>query len=250
MMSIGAVSAYQYSPASAQAQISAAAPASEFLQPENAAGRFPSIDQTATSSALGDETTAKQDAATVEQAEQQKRAQLAKVEAELQRVTQQEISELAARDREVRSHEQAHMAVGGQHAGAVQYDYERGPDGRLYAVGGEVGIDTAAVAGDPQATIDKMEQVRRAALAPAEPSGQDLAVAAQAAQAIAQARAELATEPAETVARADALAAEEDEESAGNNDAVITEVSPRDLSLYRDIAASTGAASGGLDIRA
>jgi hypothetical protein len=85
------------------------------------------------------------------------------------------------------------MAVGGQYAGGVSYDYSRGPDGRLYAIGGSVSIDTSPVAGDPLATVDKMQQVQRAALAPAEPSGADLAIAAQAAQLIAQARAEIAT---------------------------------------------------------
>lgn len=110
---------------------------------------------------------------------------------------QTELRELASRDREVRTHEQAHKAVGGQYAGAISYSYERGPDGRLYAVGGSVSIDTAPIPGDPQATLQKLQQVQRAALAPAQPSAQDLAVAAQAAQAMAAARAELASEVVE-----------------------------------------------------
>ncbi len=101
------------------------------------------------------------------------------------------VSELSSRDREVRSHEQAHLSVGGIYASAPQFSYERGPDGRNYAVGGEVSIDAGAVAGDPEATIRKLEQVRRAALAPAEPSPQDRRVAAQANQGIIQARADL-----------------------------------------------------------
>ncbi|MEJ2153906.1 MAG: putative metalloprotease CJM1_0395 family protein [Desulfobacteraceae bacterium] len=44
--------------------------------------------------------------------------------------------------------------------------------------------------GSPDATIRKMQQIRRAALAPAQPSGTDRAVAAQAAQIEAQARME------------------------------------------------------------
>lgn len=102
------------------------------------------------------------------------------------------LRKLKARDREVRAHEQAHQAVGGAYAGAVSYTYQRGPDGAQYAVGGEVSIDVAPVAGDPQATIDKMRTVRAAALAPAEPSGQDRAVAAQAMQLMLQAQTELA----------------------------------------------------------
>jgi len=110
------------------------------------------------------------------------------------RLEQMEIADLTARDREVRVHEQAHAAVGGALAGSPTYSYTRGPDGRSYVTDGEVSIDTAPVAGDPQATLAKMDQVRRAALAPAEPSAQDMRVAAQAqAQATAaQARGELA----------------------------------------------------------
>lgn len=103
-----------------------------------------------------------------------------------------QLSELKSRDREVRAHESAHQAVGAQYAGSVSYTYQRGPDGAQYAVGGEVSIDVAPVQGNPQATIEKMRVVRAAALAPAEPSGQDRAVAAQAMQLMLQAQAELA----------------------------------------------------------
>lgn len=103
----------------------------------------------------------------------------------------QEIQELASRDREVRAHEQAHARVGGKYAGAPVYDYERGPDGASYAISGEVPIDVAPIAGDPEATIQKMRQVQRAALAPAEPSGQDRAVAATAARYLLEAQSEL-----------------------------------------------------------
>lgn len=109
----------------------------------------------------------------------------------------EQLADLKARDREVRAHEAAHQAVGGQYAGAISYVYERGPDGAQYAVGGEVSIDTAPVDGDPQATIEKMRTVRAAALAPAEPSPQDRAVAAQAMQLMLQAQAELASELSE-----------------------------------------------------
>ncbi|HET8849242.1 MAG TPA: putative metalloprotease CJM1_0395 family protein [Marinobacter sp.] len=103
-----------------------------------------------------------------------------------------QLSELKARDREVRAHEAAHQAVGGQYAGGMSFTYQRGPDGAQYAVGGEVSIDIAPVQGDPRATIEKMRVVRAAALAPAQPSGQDRAVAAQAMQTMLQAQAELA----------------------------------------------------------
>ena len=105
----------------------------------------------------------------------------------------QQIKELKARDTEVRMHEQAHAAVGGQYAGSPSYEYQRGPDGTNYAVGGEVPIDVGVINGDPQATIEKMQTVRAAALAPAEPSGADRAIAADATQKIAAAQAELAS---------------------------------------------------------
>ncbi|MDR0363325.1 MAG: hypothetical protein LBJ46_11690 [Planctomycetota bacterium] len=98
---------------------------------------------------------------------------------ELSEEEEARVEELKARDREVRQHEQAHMAVGGAYAGAASYTYERGPDGQNYAVGGEVSIDVSPES-DPEATIAKMRVVRAAALAPANPSGQDMSVAAQA----------------------------------------------------------------------
>lgn len=107
--------------------------------------------------------------------------------------TENELRELKRRDQQVRAHEQAHISAGGRYVrSAAQFSYETGPDGRRYAVGGEVSIDISAVPGDLQATIRKAETVARAALAPADPSAQDRAVAASAQQLIAQARVELA----------------------------------------------------------
>jgi hypothetical protein len=120
------------------------------------------------------------------------------------------LTDLKARDREVRAHESAHQAVGGQYAGSISYVYERGPDGAQYAVGGEVSIDVSPVAGDPQATIEKMRVVRAAALAPAQPSGQDRAVAAEAMQQMLQAQSEMAMESQEGPRSAGEAGSEED----------------------------------------
>lgn len=90
------------------------------------------------------------------------------------------VDQLKARDREVRDHEEAHARVGGPYAGAPSYTYQTGPDGQQYAVGGEVPIDVSEIPGDPAATIDKMDVVKAAALAPAEPSSADRNVAAEA----------------------------------------------------------------------
>lgn len=93
-----------------------------------------------------------------------------------------QLRELKQRDAEVRAHERAHMAAGGQYVkGGPHYTFQQGPDGRQYAIGGHVDIDVSKVPGDPEATRQKAEQVRRAASAPGEPSAQDREVAAEAA---------------------------------------------------------------------
>jgi hypothetical protein len=103
------------------------------------------------------------------------------------------VAKLQARDADVHAHEEAHLAAGGSLVtSAASYTYERGPDGRSYAVGGEVGIDTSPVEGNPQATVAKALHIEAAARAPADPSAQDQAVAAQAAAMAAQASAEMA----------------------------------------------------------
>lgn len=105
---------------------------------------------------------------------------------------QREVEELKKRDQEVRAHELAHLAAAGAHAGGgISFEYRQGPDGKRYAVGGEVSIDTSAVANDPEATLRKARQIQAAAYAPAEPSGQDRAVGQQAAQMAAQAQQEI-----------------------------------------------------------
>ncbi len=92
---------------------------------------------------------------------------------------QQQVQKLKQTDTNVRQHEAAHQAAGGAHAGSASFTYTRGPDGKTYATAGEVQVDISA-ASEPAQTIAKMEQVKAAALAPADPSPQDLRVAAQA----------------------------------------------------------------------
>lgn len=101
------------------------------------------------------------------------------------------IDELKSVDQRVRSHEQAHLAAAGELAqGGANFSYRRGPDGRQYAVGGEVRIDVSP-ADTPQETIIKAQRIKAAALAPADPSVQDRAVAAQATQMALQAQLEI-----------------------------------------------------------
>lgn len=116
---------------------------------------------------------------------------------ELTEEEKRQVAELKKRDREVKAHEQAHMAAGaGVITGGATYEYTTGPDGKAYAVGGEVSIDVSP-AQNPEATIRKMEQIQRAALAPAQPSTTDRAVAAQAAQMAQTARMELSRQEKE-----------------------------------------------------
>jgi len=105
-----------------------------------------------------------------------------------------QVRELKQADRNVRAHEMAHMAAGaGMVKGGAAYSYKQGPDGNLYAVAGEVSIDTSE-GRTPQETITRMQRVKAAALAPSDPSPQDRAVAAAATAKAAEAAAELATQ--------------------------------------------------------
>lgn len=148
----------------------------------------------------------------------------------------QEIRELQLRDQEVKAHEAAHAAAGGAYAGAPKYTYERGPDGKSYATDGEVRIDTSPIAGDPQATLQKAQQIRTAALAPAEPSAQDMKVAQKAQSMAAKARMEISSEPAEAV----------EEHAATDND---SEMIQNDVPSAQDHVENRTVASSGVAAR-
>lgn len=114
--------------------------------------------------------------------------------------TEQEIKELRKRDAEVKKHEQAHKAAAGSYyVSGPHFEYKVGPDGHRYAVGGNVKVDTSEISGDPEATIKKARQIRRSALAPADPSAQDRQVAAEAARLELKASQELAKQRSEEV---------------------------------------------------
>ncbi len=113
-------------------------------------------------------------------------------DSQLTRAELQLVTELKKVDSEVRRHEMAHVAAGGSLiTSGANFTYKRGPDGQNYAVTGEVSIDTSAIPGDPQATLQKMKKVKNAALAPAHPSAQDLKVASQATSMASKALSEL-----------------------------------------------------------
>lgn len=138
------------------------------------------------------EQSTKQEAAQNDPRETEEKAQNRQTPQQLTEEEKHLLDALKARDREVRAHEAAHRAVGGQYVrGGISYSYQHGPDGNPYAIGGEVSIDASSVPGDPRATVEKAEQVKRAALAPVDPSAQDQAVAAHAVQMASQARSEI-----------------------------------------------------------
>ncbi|MEQ6884312.1 putative metalloprotease CJM1_0395 family protein [Salicola sp. Rm-C-2C1-2] len=146
---------------------------------------------------------------------------------------QSTVQELRRRDQQVRQHEQAHQVLGGQYAGAATYTYQRGPDGQLYAVGGQVSIDSSPIPDDLEATINKMQTVRSAALAPAEPSPQDIRVAQEATRQLLQARSELRSQRQQG-----ADAGEGETQSAPGAEAAASDRSGGDdarISLFRNV---------------
>lgn len=115
-----------------------------------------------------------------------------KTEGDLSQAEMQEVQQLKARDAEVKAHEQAHIAAAvGLTASAPSYDYQTGPDGKKYAVGGEVNISFMS-GNNPEEDIRNAETMRNAALAPSEPSGQDRSVAKSAEKIIQEAKEKLA----------------------------------------------------------
>ncbi|MBO0347031.1 hypothetical protein J0X15_17525 [Roseibium sp. CAU 1637] len=169
-----------------------------------ATGSTPSAESTATQQASAEDAEQAQQAGPVD-------GEAADDEADatgdgLSEEEEKQVKELAQRDREVRAHEQAHARTGGPHAGAPSYTFQQGPDGKRYAIGGEVAIDTSKER-TPEATIRKMQVVIRAATAPAEPSSQDMKVAQQARSALQEAQTQARTE------RTEELRGEGDEET-------------------------------------
>ena len=137
----------------------------------------------------------------------------------------QKLQVLRQRDREVRAHEMAHVAAGGSLVrGGASFTYEVGPDGQRYAMGGEVGIDTSP-GRTPVETLAKADQIRAAALAPTDPSGQDRQVAAMATRMAMQARMELATQGNTSVRRNDTSGTTGQPTLAAYTDAVPSEQS-------------------------
>ncbi|GAB3264611.1 putative metalloprotease CJM1_0395 family protein [Chitinimonas naiadis] len=126
---------------------------------------------------------------------QEGKTQLTQVGKQLSADELAQVEKLKARDREVRQHEQAHLAAaGGLTISGPSFSYQRGPDGVNYAIGGEVSIDTSP-GNTPEETLRKARQIERAALAPKDPSSPDRSVAARARQMAQEAQLQLAEQP-------------------------------------------------------
>ncbi|MGD9554650.1 MAG: putative metalloprotease CJM1_0395 family protein [Arcobacteraceae bacterium] len=103
-----------------------------------------------------------------------------------------QLAELKAADSRVKAHEAAHQS-GPAASGGASYTYKKGPDGVMYAVGGEVPvrIETGST---PQESIMNLQGVIATALAPADPSPQDISIASKARVMMMKAQQELAAE--------------------------------------------------------
>ena len=78
-------------------------------------------------------------------------------------------------DSQVKTHEQAH-AAGAPTTAPINYSYQVGPDGNLYASGGSVRFDTSIPDDEASANV-KLSKLQSAASAPAELSAADSNIA-------------------------------------------------------------------------
>jgi hypothetical protein len=140
---------------------------------------------------------------------------------------EEQVQRLKAVEEKVKAHESAHKAAGGALTGAVTYQYTTGPDGKRYITGGEVSISIQK-GSTPEQTISNMEQVIRAALAPADPSPQDRAVAGEAAAAEQQAKQE------ESAAKSDE-AQGKNKSSNASPSGTVRSASPSQAAAYQTI---------------
>lgn len=158
--------------------------------------------QAITDSLKKDADTTEKNQTIIQQESEKRRAEEKKDKAEDEKDSQ--IRELKQIQQEVIAHEAAHQAAAGELGGGVSYTYTQGPDGQKYITGGEVPIRFKEGA-TPEETLRNMQKVQAAANAPADPSGQDIQVAAKAAALAAKARSEISqknsSEHTETVAK-------------------------------------------------
>lgn len=135
------------------------------------------VEEDPRSRAIADSKKAQQEKETQEQ-KSQKEENSSSVD-ELSQDEERLVQDLEARDSEVRAHESSHQAAGGGMVGAASYTYQQGPDGKMYAIGGEVPINIPT-GSTPEESIANARQAAAAAMAVADPSPADYSVAASA----------------------------------------------------------------------
>ncbi|MDT8337807.1 MAG: putative metalloprotease CJM1_0395 family protein [Sulfurimonas sp.] len=133
------------------------------------------------------------------------------------------VYELSSRDTEVRAHEAAHQAAGGGMTGAASYSYQQGPDGRMYAIGGEVSISIPS-GSSPQESMRNAQQAIAAAMAPADPSGQDFGVASSAMVMLIKAQQQLLKETQEGMLGKEVYKGESEKNAANKKDTTNLEI--------------------------
>lgn len=88
---------------------------------------------------------------------------------------QRVLNKFKNKDNEVRIHEQTH-ASGATTTSAINYNYQVGPDGKLYAMGGSVRFDTSIPENSQSAKV-KLEQLKKASSSVSSLSGADASIA-------------------------------------------------------------------------
>lgn len=87
------------------------------------------------------------------------------------------LDKFRAKDAEIRTHEQTHASIG-HTTSPISYNYQEGPDGKMYAVGGSVRLDTS-IPDDPKAAAFKLDMIQKAASGVADASPADRAISSQ-----------------------------------------------------------------------
>lgn len=103
----------------------------------------------------------------------------------------EELTALKKQDDTIKKHEQVHYSVARQYSELPIFQYQKGSDGNRYVVKGEVNFKMISSDDSPDAAIKKMQQIYLAALAPADPSTDDLTLAIQAIHSITDLRLQL-----------------------------------------------------------
>lgn len=85
------------------------------------------------------------------------------------------VEKFKSKDKEIRNHEQIHANLG-KSSSPINYNYQMGPDGKLYAMGGYVKLDVSMPT-DPKAAMAKIEQIKKASSSPNDLSTADLGIA-------------------------------------------------------------------------